>query len=92
MDITLASGRYNSFSLQIIPILTRFEVDDMCNLWDRDVTVSFDLHVGGGLLRQALGKSAEEGGKAIRSLNRGEQRIKFRSGPAPKMSEWYNYL
>jgi len=88
MDVTLASGGYNSFSLQIVPILTRFEVDDMCNLWDRDVTISFDLHVGGGLLQQALGQTPEEGGKPIRSLNRGEQRIKFRSGPAPKMSTW----
>lgn len=68
MDVTLTNGRYNSFSLNFIPIPSRFEVEEMCNLWDRDVTVSFDLHVGGSL----LGPFVQQGDRGtIRSLNRG---------------------
>jgi hypothetical protein len=61
------AGRYQSFSLLIQPIPTRFELDEMCNLWDRDVTVYFDLHIGGGLLQPYL--QGETRGQ-IRSLNR----------------------
>jgi hypothetical protein len=61
------SGRYQSFSLLIQPIPTRFELDEMCNLWDRDVTVYFDLHIGGGLLQPFV--QGDTRGQ-IRSLNR----------------------
>ena len=61
------AGRYQSFSLLIQPIPTRFELDDMCNLWERDVTVYFDLHVGGILLQPYV--QADARGQ-IRSLNR----------------------
>jgi len=49
-SMEVVGGRYQSFSLFIQPIPTRFELDEMCNLWERDVTVSFDLHIGGPLL------------------------------------------
>lgn len=61
------AGRYQSFSLLIQPIPTRFELDEMCNLWDRDVTVYFDLHVGSTLLQPYL--QGDTRGQ-IRSLNR----------------------
>lgn len=61
------AGRYQSFSLLIQPIPTRFELDEMCNLWDRDVTVYFDLHIGGGLLQPFV--QGDTRGQ-IRSLNR----------------------
>lgn len=62
-----AGGRYQSFSLLIQPIPTRFELDEMCNLWDRDVTVYFDLHIGGALLQPYIPGDARG---QIRSLNR----------------------
>ena len=61
------TGRYQSFSLLIQPIPTRFELDEMCNLWDRDVTVYFDLHIGGSLLQPYI--QGDSRGQ-IRSLNR----------------------
>lgn len=60
-------NRYQSFSLLIQPIATRFELDEMCNLWDRDVTVYFDLHIGGSLLQPYV--QSDSGGQ-VRSLNR----------------------
>ena len=59
--------RYQSFSLLLQPIPTRFELNEMCNLWDRDVTVSFDLHVGGSLLQPFILGDARG---TIRSLNK----------------------
>jgi len=71
MDVS-ALGRYQSFSLLIQPIPTRFELDEMCNLWDRDVTVYFDLHIGGSLLQPYIqGDSAGQ----VRSLNREVQSL-----------------
>ena len=64
IDVT---GRYQSFSLLIQPIPTRFELDEMCNLWDRDVTVYYDLHIGGQLLQPFV--QGDTRGQ-IRSLNR----------------------
>ena len=61
------AGRYQSFSLLIQPIPTRFELDEMCNLWDRDVTLYFDLHIGGSLLQPYV--QGDPRGQ-IRSLNR----------------------
>ena len=61
------AGRYQSFSLLIQPIPTRFELDEMCNLWDRDVTLYFDLHIGGSLLQPYI--QGDNRGQ-IRSLNR----------------------
>jgi hypothetical protein len=66
MDISTI-GRYQSFSLLIQPIPTRFELDEMCNLWDRDVTVYFDLHIGGSLLQPYI--QGDSHGQ-VRSLNR----------------------
>jgi len=60
-------GRYQSFSLLLVPIPTKFELDEMCNLWEREVTVSFDLHIGGMLLQPFLQTNAAG---QIRSLNR----------------------
>ena len=48
----IALGRYEAFSLSLHPIATRNELDEMCNLWERDVNVYFDLHIGGALLGQ----------------------------------------
>jgi hypothetical protein len=61
------SGRYQSFSLLIQPIPTRFELDEMCNLWDRDVTVYFDLHISGPLLQPYVQGDIRG---SVRSLNR----------------------
>lgn len=60
-------GRYQSFSVLLQPIPTRFELDEMCNLWEREVVVYFDLHIGGGLLQPFM--SGDTRGQ-IRSLNR----------------------
>jgi len=68
-------------------------LDEMCNLWERDVKVYFDLHVGGPLLTPFL--QGETRGQ-IRSLHRDERSIVFRSGPVaggavpPKFAEWLN--
>jgi hypothetical protein len=62
-----AGGRYQSFSLLVQPIPTRFELDEMCNLWDRDVTLYFDVHIGGILLQPYF--QVDTRGQ-IRSLNR----------------------
>jgi len=61
------TGTYKSFSLVLQAIATRFELDEMCNLWDRDVIVSFDLHIGGQLLSPFLQGDVRS---QIRSLNR----------------------
>lgn len=60
-------SRYQSFSLLIQPIPTRFELDEMCNLWDRSVTIYFDLHVGGTLLQPYVQGDTRG---SVRSLNR----------------------
>lgn len=39
----------------------------MCNLWEREVVVYFDLHIGGNLLQPYLGGDTRG---QIRSLNR----------------------
>lgn len=62
-----STGTYKSFSLVLQAIATRFELDEMCNLWDRDVIVSFDLHIGGQLLSPFLQGDVRS---QIRSLNR----------------------
>jgi hypothetical protein len=62
-------GRYQAFSLLLMPIPTRFELDEMCNLWEREVNVFFDLHVGGMLLQPFTGTQLNAGPQ-IRSLNR----------------------
>ena len=46
----VVGGRYQSFSFLLQPIPTKFELDEMCNLWERDITITYDLHIGGGLL------------------------------------------
>jgi hypothetical protein len=67
VNLTDKGVNYQSFSLLLQPIPTRYELDEMCNLWERDVKIYFDLHVGGPLLTPFL--QGDTRGQ-IRSLHR----------------------
>jgi hypothetical protein len=80
-------GRYQSFSILLHPIPTRFELEEMCNIWERDVTVYFDLHIGGRLLEPYL---AGDTRGQIRSLNRqvSSPGSKLIVGNSCRIQEW----
>jgi hypothetical protein len=71
---TSGESTYKSFSLLLMPIPSRFELDELCNVWEREVNVYFDLHMSGVLLQRYIPNCPPA---QVRSLNRKVPRPKF---------------